>query len=123
MSIAAIGGVSGLANMVSGVTGTGYLAGSAATAATAASSAAAAAAAPTRTDSVNFGTAMSSSIDSLQGLQTTSSNLAVKAVTGDLTDVHDYTIAASEAKTALQLTAAVRNKAIEAFSEIMRMQA
>jgi len=114
MSIAAIGGVSGLANMVSGVTGTGYVAAPATTAATAA---------PAQTGSVAFGNAMSQSIDSLQGLQATSNNLAVKAVTGDLTDVHDYTIAASEAKTALQLTAAVRNKAIEAFSEIMRMQA
>jgi len=63
------------------------------------------------------------SIESLQGLQSTSSSLAVKAVTGDLDDVHDYTIAAAEASTALELTAAVRNKAVEAFTEIMRMQA
>jgi flagellar hook-basal body complex protein FliE len=63
------------------------------------------------------------SIDQLQGLQSTSNELAVRAVTGDLDDVHDYTIAAAEASTAIELTAAVRNKAVEAFSEIMRMQA
>jgi flagellar hook-basal body complex protein FliE len=63
------------------------------------------------------------SIDQLQQLQSTSNDLAVKAVTGDLDDVHDYTIAAAEASTAIELTAAVRNKAVEAFSEIMRMQA
>jgi flagellar hook-basal body complex protein FliE len=63
------------------------------------------------------------SIDQLQGLQSTSNNLAVQAVTGDLDDVHDYTIAAAEASTAIELTAAIRNKAVEAFSEIMRMQA
>lgn len=62
------------------------------------------------------------SIDQLQSLQSTSSSLAVKAVTGDLDDVHDYTIAAAEASTAIELTAALRNKALEAFSEIMRMQ-
>ncbi|MBO3084941.1 flagellar hook-basal body complex protein FliE [Cellulomonas fengjieae] len=63
------------------------------------------------------------SIDQLQNLQSTSSSLAVQAVTGDLDDVHDYTIAAAEASTAIELTAAIRNKAVEAFSEIMRMQA
>jgi flagellar hook-basal body complex protein FliE len=70
-----------------------------------------------------FGAALAGSIDSLQGMQSTSSDLAIKAVTGDLDDVHDYTVAASQAKVALELTAAVRNKAVEAFTEIMRMQA
>ena len=70
-----------------------------------------------------FGAALAGSIDNLQGMQSTSSDLAIKAVTGDLDDVHDYTVASSQAKVALELTAAVRNKAVEAFTEIMRMQA
>ncbi|GAA3795362.1 hypothetical protein CSO01_23890 [Cellulomonas soli] len=64
-----------------------------------------------------------SSVDSLQATQSNAQDLAVKAVTGDLDDVHDYTVAASEASLALELTAAVRNKAVDAFTEIMRMQA
>ena len=64
-----------------------------------------------------------SGVDNLQQLQSTTNDLAVKAVTGDLDDVHDYSIAAAESSTALELTAAVRNKAVEAFNEIMRMQA
>ena len=64
-----------------------------------------------------------SGVDSLQQLQSTSTDLALRAVTGDLDDVHDYTIAAAEASTAIELTAAVRNKAVDAFNEIMRMQA
>ncbi|MDM7830542.1 flagellar hook-basal body complex protein FliE [Cellulomonas edaphi] len=63
------------------------------------------------------------SVDSLQQLQSTTSDLAVQAATGSLENVHDYTIAAAESSLAIELTAAVRNKAVEAFTEIMRMQA
>ena len=58
-----------------------------------------------------------------QGLQNKSDDLAVKAATGSLTDVHDYMIASTEASLATQLTTAVSNKAVAAFNEIMRMQA
>jgi flagellar hook-basal body complex protein FliE len=48
---------------------------------------------------------------------------ATQAATGSLTDVHDYMIASAESGIATSLTVAVRNKAVEAFQEIMRMQA
>ncbi|SDC84441.1 flagellar hook-basal body complex protein FliE [Sanguibacter gelidistatuariae] len=70
-----------------------------------------------------FGNVLTGAVNNLQGLQNTSNELAVKAVTGDLDDIHDYTIAATEAKVTLELTAAIRNKAVDAFTEIMRMQA
>ena len=38
-----------------------------------------------------------------------------------LTDVHDYVIAATQAQLATELTTTVRNKALDAFNEIMRM--
>jgi flagellar hook-basal body complex protein FliE len=75
------------------------------------------------TSGTGFAASLGSSIDSLQQMQTTTKSLAVKAVTGDLDDVHDYTVAAAESKLALELTATLRNKAVEAFTEIMRMQA
>lgn len=70
-----------------------------------------------------FGSSLASAVDNLQAMQSTSSELAIKAVTGDLADVHDYTIAASQAAVAMELTATIRNRAVDAFNEIMRMQA
>lgn len=70
-----------------------------------------------------FGDALVGAVDGLQAAQKTSSELAVKAVTGDLTDIHDATIASARAAVTLELVAAVRNKGVEAFTEIMRMQA
>ena len=71
----------------------------------------------------NFASALASGLENLQGLQNKSDDLAVKAATGSLTDVHDYMIASTEASLATQLTTAVSNKAVAAFNEIMRMQA
>jgi flagellar hook-basal body complex protein FliE len=74
------------------------------------------------TSGTDFASLLSGGLDKLQGLQSRSDDLAVKAATGDLTNVHDYMIASNEAQLATQLTTAVRNKAVDAFNEIMRMQ-
>jgi flagellar hook-basal body complex protein FliE len=71
----------------------------------------------------SFANALSHGLEQVQDVQTKADDLAVKAATGSLTDVHDYMIASSEASLATQLTVAVRNKALDAFNEIMRMQA
>jgi flagellar hook-basal body complex protein FliE len=71
----------------------------------------------------DFATKLAEGVQNLQQLQTHADDLSVQAATGSLTDVHDYMIAANEAQLATQLTVAVRNKAVEAFNEIMRMQA
>jgi flagellar hook-basal body complex protein FliE len=68
-----------------------------------------------------FGQTLSQAIDGLSGAQAKADNLAVQAATGDLTNVHDYMIAATEASLATQLTVAVRNKAVESFNQIMNM--
>ncbi len=68
-----------------------------------------------------FGSKLVQGLEEVQALHGKADHLAVKAATGELTDVHDYMIAASKASTATQLTVALRNKALEAFSEIMRM--
>ena len=73
--------------------------------------------------STDFGSALAGAVDNLQQLQSTSDSLAVKAVTGDLNDIHQATIAATRAQVTMEVVATVRNKGIEAFNEIMRMQA
>ncbi len=70
-----------------------------------------------------FGNVLTSAVENLQGLQQTSNQLAVAAVTGDLTDIHQATIASTRAAVTLELVSTVRNKGVEAFNEIMRMQA
>ncbi|MFI5953589.1 flagellar hook-basal body complex protein FliE [Cryptosporangium sp. NPDC051539] len=70
----------------------------------------------------SFAATLADSLQNLQSLQARKDDLAVKAATGNLNDVHDYTIAATEAQLATQLTVAVRDKAVAAFQEIMRMQ-
>lgn len=69
----------------------------------------------------DFGTAVRDGLSNLEGLDRTAQGKAVQAATGDLTDVHDYVIAATQAQVATELTTTVRNKALEAFNEIMRM--
>jgi flagellar hook-basal body complex protein FliE len=68
-----------------------------------------------------FGDLVLDGLDRLEAVQDKSDQLAVQAATGDLQDIHDYTLAATEASVTTQLTVAVRNRALEAFNEIMRM--
>ena len=70
----------------------------------------------------DFGSAVSKALDDLQTSQTKTDALARDAATGKLTNIEDYLMSATETQLATQLTVAVRNKAVEAFNEIMRMQ-
>lgn len=70
-----------------------------------------------------FAASLGNAVDGLQQLQSDSKTLALKAVTGNLDDIHDATIASTRAQVTLELVAAVRNKGVDAFNEIMRMQA
>jgi flagellar hook-basal body complex protein FliE len=95
-------------SQIQGVTGTGYVSPGTKTA---------------QTDGAGFGDALGSAVDNLQQLQSTSKDLAIRAVTGDLQDIHTAMIASTRASVTLELVAAVRNKGVDAFNEIMRMQA
>ncbi|MEU8608318.1 flagellar hook-basal body complex protein FliE [Actinoplanes sp. NPDC048791] len=71
----------------------------------------------------DFAGMLSKGLESVQASQSKASDLAVQVANGTLQDPAQYTMASTEAALGLQLTMAIRNKAVEAFQEIMRMQA
>src|SRR5918997_5825867 len=71
----------------------------------------------------DFAGMLSKGLEGVQAAQTKASDLSVQVADGTLADPAQYTMASTEAALGLQLTMAIRNKAVEAFQEIMRMQA
>ena len=71
----------------------------------------------------DFAGLLSKGLQGVQAAQSKASDLAVQVADGTLADPAQYTMASTEAALGLQLTMAIRNKAVEAFQEIMRMQA
>jgi len=67
-------------------------------------------------------TSFASQLDALSAMHANVDQLAVKAATGDLTSIQDYAVASTEAQLMTQLTVTVRDKAVEAFNDIMKMQ-
>jgi flagellar hook-basal body complex protein FliE len=81
---------------------------------------------PTATDAAGgsgsgFGNALVEALDGVAQAQDNADQVASLAATGDLTNVHDLTIATTEAELATSLTTAVRDKAVAAFNAIMSM--
>lgn len=68
------------------------------------------------------GAGFSDALKGVTGLTGTADSLAQGVATGTLTDVHQFTAAAAKAQLGVELTVAVRNRAVEAYQEIMRMQ-
>lgn len=61
-------------------------------------------------------------IQKVDHLSKESEVLTNKLMTGQVQDIHQVMIAGQKASIALQLTVQVRNKVIESYQEIMRMQ-
>jgi flagellar hook-basal body complex protein FliE len=70
----------------------------------------------------SFGDVLTRQLDTLAATQNRADDLALQAATGDLQSIQDYTIASTEAQLLTQLTVAVRDRAVAAFNDIMRMQ-
>jgi flagellar hook-basal body complex protein FliE len=71
----------------------------------------------------DFAAMLQKGLNAVQTSQDTADSLAVQAATGDLTDIHQYTIAATQASLMTELATTLRSKGIDAFNQIMGMQA
>jgi flagellar hook-basal body complex protein FliE len=71
----------------------------------------------------DFASMLSKGLESVQNAQSTADNLAVKAATGDLTDISQYTIAASQASLMTELATTLSSKGVAALNQIMGLQA
>jgi flagellar hook-basal body complex protein FliE len=71
----------------------------------------------------DFAAVLGKGLNAVQSAQSSADTLAVQAATGDLTDIHNYTIAATQASLMTELATTIRTKGVDAFNQIMGMQA
>ena len=72
--------------------------------------------------SVDFAKMLSDAVEKVNSLQKNADQMVNDFALGKISNIHDVIIEAEKASVALKLTTEVRNKIIEAYREIMRMQ-
>lgn len=77
---------------------------------------------PVEGDNKNFGEFLTQALGEVNKLQNDSAQASLDLATGKLQDISQVTIATEKATIAMQLTMQVRNKMIDAYQEVMRMQ-
>ncbi|MBN6887160.1 flagellar hook-basal body complex protein FliE [Cytobacillus horneckiae] len=70
----------------------------------------------------SFAEYLKNSIETVNDAQIKSDQMTEKLARGENVDLHDVMIASQKASVSVQLTMEVRNKAVEAYQEVMRMQ-
>ncbi len=69
-----------------------------------------------------FVDAMSSALREVSDMQSRADEMAVQLAIGKDVDIHEAVLASEEAQLAFNFTMQIRNKLIEAYQEVMRMQ-
>ncbi|NLZ38509.1 MAG: flagellar hook-basal body complex protein FliE [Firmicutes bacterium] len=70
----------------------------------------------------HFGNLLKKALNHVNELQLKAEAAAIDLALGEVEDVHQAMIAMEQAKLAMELTVQVRNKIVDAYQEIMRMQ-
>jgi flagellar hook-basal body complex protein FliE len=69
-----------------------------------------------------FGQTLTQAISDVNNLQSEAGKAVESMVTGEGTDLHDVMIAVEKARTSFDLLMEIRNKTIDMYQEIMRIQ-
>jgi flagellar hook-basal body complex protein FliE len=69
-----------------------------------------------------FGGMLSNALDNLNNLQQQATTASAQAATGQATNISSVVMEVEKASLSLQLATQVRNKAVDAYNELMRMQ-
>ncbi|HVJ49540.1 flagellar hook-basal body complex protein FliE [Desulfitobacterium sp.] len=70
----------------------------------------------------DFGQFLTNALNQVDALQKNADTASLGLATGQIQDVHTVMIALQKANLSLDMTVQVRNKVLDAYSEIMRMQ-
>lgn len=70
----------------------------------------------------SFGETLTRAISDVNTLQQEAGDAVKKMVAGEPVDIHDVMIAAEKARTSFDLLMEIRNKTIDMYRELMRMQ-
>mgnify|MGYP003621141252 CR=1 FL=1 len=70
----------------------------------------------------NFADVLASSLEKVNGLQTERASMVNAFASGQSQNVHELMITMQKAGLAMNMTAAVRNKVMEAYKELTRLQ-
>jgi len=73
-------------------------------------------------DRKSFANTLKSALEEINGLQARRDEMVENMVAGHVTEVHDIMTAAEEAQLAFELLLETRNRLLESYQEIMRMQ-
>lgn len=77
---------------------------------------------PRAQDGQGFGDAVINAMQSVSDAEMQADQMAVAIAAGEEGSVSDLMVAASKATLSVELMAQIRNRAVEAYQEIMRMQ-
>lgn len=70
----------------------------------------------------SFGEFLSDAVTEVNDLQVDAGKANIAMAAGQVEDISEVMVAGAKAQVALQLTMQVRNKVVEAYQEVMRMQ-
>jgi flagellar hook-basal body complex protein FliE len=79
-------------------------------------------AAPSGATAPGFDNALQQGLEQVSGLEQTADSLTKSVATGGPTQIHELMVATTKAQLGVDLLVQVRNRAVEAYQEIMRLQ-